>query len=280
MAAKKKAEEEKTAETTEVAVWKPKEFTGNDLLPYEQTGVQEVPDIPLVGDEHIDDADMVLPALVLLHGTSKAVTDGIEDAEPGRFMHTGTEQVLPEGPMRIMIAHYHKGNALFPKEDERYKDIETCISADGIEGSTYGLCSECGKCYWPENGGQPLGDAKSPLGGEVHHFVCMTSIGPAMLRMTKSAYKAGSKFLTAKRTSGKNFWAHPVVVRVLQEPKTLPTGKVTMYHTMQMAWQTTERVPAGLQRAAYELYKSVKAKHETGNLKSQDDDTEAAGEFD
>ena len=43
-------QEEKTEETT-VAVWKPKEFKGNDLLPYEETGVQEVPDIPLVGDD-------------------------------------------------------------------------------------------------------------------------------------------------------------------------------------------------------------------------------------
>ena len=93
----------------------------------------------------------------------------------------------------------------------------------------------------------------------MHHFVCMTSLGPAMLRMTKSSYKAGSKFLTAKKTSGKNFFAHPVVVRVVQEPKTLPTGKVTMYYTMQMAWQTTERVPAELQRTAYALYNHSKA---------------------
>lgn len=268
-------QEPKNEETT-VAVWKPRDFAGNDLIPYEETGVQEVPDIPLVGDEHIDDADMVLPALALLHGTSKAVTDGIEDAAPGLFMHTGTEQVLPEGPMRILIAHYHKGNALFPKPDPRYEGIETCISPDGIEGSVYGACEECRKCYWKNDGSKE----EPPLGGEVHHFVCMTSLGPAMLRMTKSSFKAGSKFLTAKKMSGKNFFAHPVVVRVVQEPKTLPTGKVTMYYTMQMAWQTTERVPADLQRAAYELYKSVKAKHETGNLKSQDDGTDAPGEFD
>lgn len=262
-----------------VAVWTPKEFAGNDLLPLDETAVEAVPDIPLVGEEHIDPDDMVIPSLALLHGTSEAVTDGVEGAKPGLFMHTGTEEVLPEGPLRLLVVHYHKGNALFPKQGERYAGLETCVSDDGIEGTTYGLCEDCRKCYWPEDGGPDLEGASSPLGAEVHHFVCMTSMGPVMLRLTRSAYKAGSKFLTAKKMSGKNFFAHPVVVRVTQGDKTLPTGKVTKFYTLQMAWQTTERVPAELQRAAFELYKSVEAKYEAGHLKSQDSEA-PAGEFD
>ena len=42
---------------------------------------------------------------------------------------------------------------------------------------------------------------------------------------------------------------------------------------MQLAWQTTEKVPAELQRAALALYKEVESKHESGNLKSHDEGT-------
>lgn len=266
----------KQSKTDAVAVWQPKEFDGNDLIPYEAcTAVEQVEGIPLVGNENIDPDDMVLPALALLHGTSSAVTDGVPDAVPGRFMHTGTEEVLPPGDVRLIIAHYHKGNALFPKDEARYEGIETCISADGIEGTVYGRCDECRKCFWKNDGSRE----EPPLGAEVHHFVCMTSLGPAMLRMTRSSYKAGSQFLSQKASSGKNFWAHPVVVRVVQGDKTLPTGKVTKFFTLQMAWQRTENVPPELQLAAYELYKSVKAKHETGNLKSQDEAAIADDDF-
>jgi len=254
-----------------VAVWTPKEFKGNDLIPYEAAPVQ-VANIPLVGNDNIDANDMVVPALNLLHGTSKAVTDGVEDAAPGRFMHSGTEQVLPEGDVRLIVVHYHKSNALFPKEDDRYANLETCIAQDGIEGTVYGLCEECKKCTEWDNV-----NSKPPLGAEVHNFVCMTSLGPVILRMSRSTFKAGSKFLSTKASSGKNFFAHPTVVRVTQEPKTLPTGKVTNYYALQMAWQTTEDVPEGLQLAAYELYKSLAQKHETGNLKSNDDAAADAG---
>ena len=256
-----------------VAVWTPKEFAGNDLIPFESCqAVAEVEGIPtLVGRDHVDADDLVLPALNLLHGTSSAVTDGVEGAVPGRFMHTGSEEVLPEGNLRMILAHYHKGHALFPKEDARYEGIKTCISPDTVEGSEYGACSDCGKCMWPENGGLPLDGATSPLGAEVHHFVGFTSMGPVMLRFSRSSYKSGSKFISSWLGASKNLWAHPVVIRVVQGDKTLPTGKVTKFFTLQMAWQTTEKVPAELQLAAYELYKSVAAKHETGNLKSNDE---------
>lgn len=251
-----------------VAVWEPKKFPGNDLLPMDQcSAVEAVEGVPeLVGRDHVDPDDLVLPALNLLHGTSSAVTDGVEGAVPGRFMHTGTEEVLPEGNIRLILAHHHKGNALFPKEGERYAGIETCISPDGVEGTVYGACEECRKCLdWDNDNNQP------PLGAEVHHFVGFTSMGPVMLRFSRSSYKAANKFISSWMTSRKNLWAHPVVVRVVQGDKTLPTGKVTKFFTLQMAWQVTEKVPAELQLAAYELYKSVAQKHETGNLKSQDE---------
>lgn len=256
-----------------VAIWKPKEFAGNDLIPYDSlVAVAEIEGIPtLVGRDNIDPDDLVLPALNLLHGTSTAVTDGVENAEPGRFWHTGTEEVLPEGNLRLIFAHHHKGNALFPKEDARYKGIETCVSDDQVEGSEYGFCDDCKKCYWPEDGGPDLDGASSPLGAEVHHFVAITSLGPVMIRFSRSSYKAANKFLSSWSLSSKNLWAHPVVVRVVQGDKTLPTGKVTKYFTLQLAWQSTEKVPPELQLAAYDLWKSVHAKHETGNLKSNDE---------
>lgn len=254
----------------EVVVWKPKEFTGNDLLPYDYVGgIQEVKGVPLVVEDNIDPDDLVLPALALLHGTSTAVTDGVEGARPGLFMHTGTEEVLPEGSVRAIVVHYHKGNALFPKDDPRYEGIETCISPDGVEGTVYGFCKECRKCLWKDDGSQE----EPPLGGAVHHFVVLTSMGPVMMRFTKSNYKAGSLFLSSKKISQKQFWAHPVVVRVTTGDKTLKSGKVTKFFKLQMKWQTTERVPDELQLAAYELYKSIQAKHETGNLKSNEDGT-------
>lgn len=251
-------------EKNEVAIWKPKPFEGNDLLPYEDTSaLVQVDGIPLVGEDEIDPDDMIVPAINLLHGTSQAVTDGVEGAEPGRFIHTGTMEVLPKGNLRLIVAHYHKGNALFPKEGERYAGLETCLSDDGVEGTVYGECETCRKCLdWDNVNNFP------PLGAEVHHFVVMTSMGPAMLRMSRSSYKSGSNFLSTKKLKRRNFWAHPTVVRVVQEPKTLATGKVTNYYTLQMSWQTTEKVPDELQRTAYELYKSVAQKHEQGHLKS------------
>lgn len=258
----------KEEKTDAVAVWEPKKFDGNDLLPYEDpddlVGIEGVPD--LVGREHVDPDDLVLPALSLLHGTSAAVQDGVEGAEPGRFMHTGTEEVLPAGNVRLILAHHHKGNALFPKDDPRYKGIEKCISPDQVEGSVYGACEECRKCLdWDEENNLP------PLGAETHHFVGMTSLGPVMIRFSRSSYKSANKFISSWVTGRKNLWAHPVVVRVAEGTKVLPGGKTSKYHFMQMAWQTTEKVPAALQRAAYQLYKEVAQKHETGHLKSNED---------
>ena len=263
-------------EKTEIVAWEPKLFPGNDLLPMEvHSDIIEVPDIPLVGEEEIDPDDLIVPALNLLHGTSKAVTEGLDGAVPGRFIHSGTQEVLPEGDLRVIVAHYHKGNALFPKEGERYANLETCISSNGVEGTVYGFCEECRKCFW-KNDGTP---EEPPLGAEVHHFVLLTNMGPVMLRLSRSSYKSGSEFLSTKSSKRRNYWAHPTIVKVVQEPKTLPTGKVTMYYTLRIMWQLTEKVPAELQRTAYELYKSLKAKHETGNLKSNDQEVPVDEDF-
>lgn len=257
-----------TKEKTEVAVWAPKEFAGNDLLPYDQcTAVEEVEGIPqLVGREHVDPDDLILPSLSLLHGTSGAVQDGVEDAKPGVFMHSGADKAMPEGPIRLIFAHHHKGNALFPKDgDPRYNELKTCLSPDGVEGSEYGLCEECRKCLdWGANN-------EPPLGAQTHHFVAMTAEGPVMLRFSRSSYKAANQFISKWVGTSKNLWSHPVVVRVAEGSKTLASGKTTKYHHMQLAWQVTEKVPAELQRAAFALYSEVKGKHSTGNLRPQDE---------
>ena len=254
--------------TDAVAVWQPREFAGNDLLPIEDaTALAEIEGIPeLIGRDHVDPDDLVLPALALLQSMSDAVQNDVDEAKPGVFMHTGTEEVLPEGNVRVIIVHHHKGNALFPKEDPRYKDLETCISDDQIEGTVYGTCDDCRKCLdWDNENNLP------PLGAQTHHFVALTSLGPVMMRFSRSSYKAANRFISSWVTSRKNLWAHPVVVRILEGSKTLASGKSTKFYHMQMSWQTTEKVPAELQRTAYQLYKEVSQKHETGNLKSNED---------
>jgi hypothetical protein len=262
--------------TDAVAVWKPKEFKGNDLLPLDAATDLTVEGIPeLIGRENVDPDDLIVPTLALLHGTSDAVTDGVEGAVPGRFMHTGSEEVLDEGHLRVIIVHHHKGNALFPKEDERYKDLETCISPDQVEGTVYGACEECRKCLdWDDENNKP------PLGAQVHHFVAMTSLGPVIIRFSRSSYKAANKWLSAWTSTKKYMWTHPTVIRVVQGTKTMATGDPKKYFMLQMAWQTTEKVPAELQLAAYELYKNVRDKHESGHLKSTDEEASGDGDFD
>lgn len=261
---------------SEIEVWKPKEFEGNDLLPIDQSvEVEAIEGVPeMVGRENIDPKDLILPSLALLHGTSDAVQNKVDGAEAGLFMHTGTEEVLPEGNVRLIFVHHHKGNALFPKEDQRYAGLEVCISRDQVEGTKYGLCEQCRKCLdWDDEQNLP------PLGAETHHFVALTDRGPVMMRFARTSYKAANQFISSWSISRKNLWAHPVVVRVTTGNKTLATGQVKLYHHMQMAWQTTEKVPAELQRTAFALYKEIEAKHETGNLKSHEDEASEPDEL-
>lgn len=254
-----------------VQVWKPKEFDGNDLLPIDQSvALQPVEGVPeLVGRQHVNPKDLILPTLALLHGTSDAVQNKMEGAEAGLFMHTGTEEIIPEGPLRLIFVHHHMGNALFPKEDARYQGLEVCISPDQVEGTVYGACEECRKCLdWDNENSLP------PLGAEVHHFVAMTDRGVVTMRFSRTSFKAAVKFVSTWMMSRKNLFAHPVVVRVKTGNKTLATGKVKLYYHMQLAWQTTEKVPDELQRAALALYKEIESKHETGHLKSHDEGTD------
>jgi hypothetical protein len=263
-----KKQSEDNTPTDGVAVWTPKPFEGNDLLPmFALSAPVVVEGVPaVVGRDHVDPGDLLLPALSLLQGTSKAVQDRVEGAQAGLFMHTGTEQVLPAGPLRVILAHYHKGNALFPKDDNpRYDGLKTCIAPDGIEGTEYGFCKDCRKCLdWDNDRNEP------PLGAETHHFVAFTEWGPCMLRFSRTSYKAGSKFVSGWTMSRQNLWAHPAVVRVIEDHKTLKSGKTTTFYRMQMSWQVTERVPDELQRAAFALYNEVSQKHEHGQLKTQD----------
>lgn len=258
---------------TEVALWEPKEFPGNDLLPMQALHeVVPLEGMPLVNREDIDPEDLVIPAIVLLHGTSGAVEDKVEGAVPGCFMHTGTEATLPEGPLRVILAHYHKGNAMFPKDDDpRYEGLKTCIAPHGVEGNRYGLCKECRKCLdWDNVNDIP------PLGAETHHFVALTSWGPAMMRFSRTSFTPASRFITTwKLDPHKNLWDHPTIVRVKSGNKTLKSGKVTKYFYCHLSWQVTEKTPPELQRAALALFNEVHDKHKHGNLKSQDEPDDA-----
>ncbi len=251
-----------------LAVWHPKEFAGNDLLPIQQTTSVAVKGIPLVGADHIRPEELVVPSLNLLQGQSDAVQQGVDGAKAGIWMHSGTEECFEDGPLRLIIVHHHYGNALFPKANNPdYADLETCVSRDAIEGTRYGLCETCRKCLdWRG------ADKKTPpLGAKVHHFISLTNVGPVVIRLAVTSYLAGSKLLTARRMADKNFFAHPVVVTVRSDTKTLPTGKkTTYYYVHKMVWQTTERVPDELQHVAYKLQQELEDKHEHGQLKTAD----------
>jgi len=253
--------------TKEVAVWTPKPFKGTDLL---VTGADaavpaEVADIPIVGSENIEMSDLILPSIVLLHGTSKPVTDGVEGAQVGKLYNTLTGRIY-DPPLRAIVVHHNRSNALFPQaDDKRTKGLKTCISRDGVTGTEYGLCEECRRCLdWTPDGGKPLGSRQ-------HVFCLLTTEGPALVRFGRTSYKAGKEFLSAWQLSPqkKNSWAHPVVLSTVKESKTLNDGKSTTYHRLEMRWDTTEAVPAEVQRQCYSVYQSIHDAYEAGRLASE-----------
>jgi hypothetical protein len=253
---------------SELIKWEPKTFPGTDLLPlHSQREVIE--GIPEIHAPDIHERDLVVPTINLLQGQSEAVTNGVEGAKPGAWLLSSTNEVFPEGPLRLLVVHHYRSNILFPRDnDPRYEGLETCIARDGKEGDVYGLCSECRKCYWDQDNPQV-----QPLGSEVHNFVCMTSGGPALLRLSRTSFRGARPLLTAKGSTGKNYFAHPVVVTVQQGTKTMKNGSTTKYFFVdKMTWQATEKVPAHVQLAAYQLYLQVSGKQAAGQLKGQDED--------
>lgn len=260
--------------SNEITIWKPSEFDGTDLLPLEAGVAQQVDgpsSVPLVGRENIGAEDIILPSIRILQGMSPAVARAdVEGAQPGMFMHSLTNE-LWEAPLRAIAIVHTKSNALYVRDnDPRFNGIKQCLSRDGIKGTTYGLCSECLKCTeWIDN--------KPPLGSQAHNFVLLTAAGPMVLRMSRTSFKSARAFVTSWKMSRKNLWAHPVVLTTTRNDKRLPSGQTATYFTVELRWQTKERIPDNIQVAAYELSKQITKAHEEGRFGSDEETAEEHG---
>ncbi len=255
---------------TEVAVWKQEEFEGTSLIPAAKSVAYLVNPQALVGRENVEIDDLLVPSLALLQGQSDAVTSGVPGAVPGLFMQSNTGDIM-KPPLKAIVVHYHKTNGFFPQHDKypESKDKQRCLSRDGIKGTVYGNCEECGICTtW-------MPDGRPPMGAENHIFTVITDKGPATLRFSRSSYKPGSKFLSNWNFGSESLWDHPVVIRVVSKPKQLDGGKMTTYQTMTIGW-TDEDTPEGYRQACLSLYNRINKKHEAGEY---GDEMENVGDF-
>lgn len=253
---------------SKIQVWKPKqEFAGKDLMPELVPQGESLPAPPggLVGRENVDVEDLVLPSLTLLQGMSEPVTSGMDGAKPGHFWIETSGEIF-EPPLRLLIVHHSRSRALFPQEDNpRTAGLKKCLARDALEGTEYGLCEDCNHRKWSE-GGSP------PPCSESHNFVAWTVAGPAVLRYSKTSFKAARNFLTTWTMSQKNLWAHPAIVTVKSDSKTLKSGKKTTYYMMDLRWDTRDTVPPEFQENALKLYQQISQAHEAGRFRTEEGD--------
>lgn len=259
-----------TEEGHQIAIWEPPEYKGSDLLPVTQAvGLQPVANVPVaVGRENVDAADLILPTIVLLQGSSDAVKEALTDhhgtpATVGSFMLSTTGEFL-KPPLRLLLVQHHRSRVLFPRDPAKFPQfagLEMCMSRDGETGTVYGECQHCKHRVWK--------DREPPLCTEQHCFVAMTPHGPAMLRFGRTSFKAAKTFLTQWTTTpGKNVWSHPVNLTVVKDSKDLGGGQKTTFFKMEMRWMLGENTPPDYQAAAYELYQTVQEAWEQGRLDS------------
>jgi hypothetical protein len=253
------------------ALWTPNKFDGADLLPVLRAPDPEADEI--VGRDNVSQKDLVMPAIKLLQGMSPEVLNNeVEGARPGLILHTGSQQIL-KGPMRVLFVHHSKSNMLNPDPTKiEYAGLERCVSKDAVTGDRYGDCETCRKCldWGPKTAQFPKGT--KPLGAQSHNFICMTEVGPAVMRFSRTSYMAAKTFVTTWTMGQKNLWAHPVVVRVKSEPMTLPNGQQTTYFVWEPVWQTSEQVPKPMRDAARAMYDIAEAAFQAGRMTTTGDD--------
>lgn len=256
-------------------LWKPSTFTGSDLLPPFNAPVKMEKVEPILGRENVSAKDMILPAIKLLQGMSPAVMEGtVEGAKAGLVLHTGTQEIF-KPPIRVLLVHHSRSNSLIPDpvKNPATATMKKCLSRDGVTGTEYGDCEKCRKCLdWGPNN-------EPPLGAQSHNFVCITEHGPAMLRFSRSSYKAARQFLTMwSMTPDKNLWHHPVVIKTKSLQKQLPNGNKSTYFVWEPLWQTAERTPPEVRAVAEGFYHMVEASYQAGKLGSNDEDDSDQGE--
>jgi hypothetical protein len=243
----------------EVQLWTPSKFDGDDLLPVDLGNSKA----DTRGRENVEAEDLILPAIQLLQGQSDAVTqeNGPEGAKPGKFYHTGAQEVF-DGPLRVLLCAHTKSRALFPKEDTP-AGIEKCLSRDGVEGTVYGSCDACPHRAWRENN-------KPPLCSESHNFTALTPYGPAIIRFARTSYKSARLFLTSWTMTPKPLWAHPALIVAKSDSKEV-RGKMTTFFKMELRWLQRETVPPAVQEAAAAVHAQVSSAHEQGKFGGSDD---------
>ena len=248
-------------EKNEVQLWEPSPFDGTDLLP---TTLADQGEVNLAGREHVEATDLILPQLQLLQGQSEAVTSGdVEGATPGKFYLTSTQEVL-DAPIRVLLCAHTRSRALFPKDKPEFQGVETCISKDGVEGTTYGSCDACPHKMWGENN-------RPPLCSEAHNFTALTPYGPAVIRFARTSFKTARQFLTTWTLTPKPLWAHPAMVIAKKDSKEVG-GKMTTFYKMDIRWLQRETVPTGAQRACEAVHQQVSAAHEAGRFGTEGDE--------
>ena len=239
------------------AIWQPSPFEGTDLLPV----AQATNDLEVVGDDDIDDGDTILPVLQMLQGT--AVND-VPGAQAGMFYNTVTKELF-EGPIRVLIISHSKGNSYFVnKNDPSQNGNEDCFARDGVEGTVYGLCSECPKNEWDRS----TKPHKKPICNKQHKIIVMTPSGPAMIRFQSSSYNALKGLFTAKKIQRKNFFDHPAHIHAIGPIEgTKEGGRKFTYYKMEVKWDTREQVPLATRKMALETYNGLKELHAAGKLR-------------
>ena len=249
------------------AVWTPSKFDGSDLLPVAAGGTKNSGK----GREHIKAEDIVLPSLKLLAGMSDEVTkQTVEGAVPGKFLHTGAQQLF-SSPVRAIVCAHTRSRALFPEaEKPRYEGLEKCLSRDGVTGKVYGDCDACPHKEWGENN-------EKPLCSESHNFTVLTNLGPAVIRMSSRATKSARNFLTTWNFSNKDLWQHPMVFTTKSIEDTLPDGRKATNYVLGMRWEQADAVPPAIQQAAEAVYDLVSQAHEQGNFSTDEQELEKAG---
>jgi hypothetical protein len=91
-------------------------------------------------------------------------------------------------------------------------------------------------------------------------------MGPAIIRCSRTSFKAARKFLTTWRMSTVPLWAHPCLISVKQQQKRLKTGRDTTFYSMELKWLVREAVPPNVQDTARSIHDQVKQAHAGGNL--------------
>lgn len=252
-------------EKQEVAVWKPSEFSGSDLLPVD-LGKKK---IDITGRENISAEDLIFPTLKLLQGSSDEVKKGIEGARAGLFWLTGVEEPV-KPPVRVLACAHTKSRTLFPKKDRpEHAGLEECRSRNAIVGTRYGDCDQCPYKEWDNENNRP------PACSESHNFTVLTPFGVAVLRLQRTSYKAGKKLVSAWKMSPDALWEHPLVLTTSTRTDKV-NGQDSLTHLVDTKWVQRETVPPHVQAAARAIYEQVTAAHEAGKFDTQDEGRDEA----